>query len=159
VIEKELRMLDWTFELNSQPLSALKHGAISFPAFSGLGNHVNRRIAVCIANEGPIPTGTYYIVDRQTGGLLGPVRDMFGKHSDWFALYAIDGKIDDEVYCEKVKRGNFRLHPKGVYGISQGCITIESTADFQRLRLILKNSKQESVPGSNLFAYGKVVVK
>ena len=152
-------MLDWTFELNNQPMSTFKHGAISFPAFSGLSEHVNRRVSACFLNQGPIPPGTYYIFDRQTGGLLGPLRDMLGKHSDWFSLYAIDDKIDDEVNCEKVKRGNFRLHPKGIYGISQGCITIENAADFQYLQAILKSSKQEPVPGSKLLAYGKVAVK
>lgn len=73
--------------------------------------------------------------------------------------YAIDDKIDDEVYCGKVKRGNFGLHPKGIYSISQECITIENTANFKYLQAILKSSKQEPVPGSKLLAYGKVVVK
>lgn len=35
-----------------------------------------------------------------------------------FALCAADGKIDDETFCNKVKRGSFRLHPTGNLGIS-----------------------------------------
>lgn len=152
-------MIDCTFELNGKPMSKFKCGATSFSAFSGMGEHINRRISACIPNLGPIPPGTYYIFDRQSGGLLGPLRDLFNERSQWFALYAADEKIDDETYCKKVKRGNFRLHPKGIRGISQGCITIDSSHDYQFLRTILKNSKQESVPGSDLLAYGKVVVR
>ncbi len=139
-------------------MSTFKCGATSFPAFSGDGEHVNRRISACIHGKGPIPPGIYYIFDRQSGGLLGWFYDMFNDHSDWFALYAIDGKIDDETYCNKVKRGAFRLHPKGPRGISEGCITIDKPSDYQFLRQILKNSTPVVVPGSTLMAYGKVVV-
>lgn len=153
-------MLDWSFELNNKPISTFKCGAFSFPAFSGRGQHVNRRVSACIPNNGPIPPGSYYIFDRQSGGVLGAFYDMFGRHSNWFALYPIDKYIDDdEMFCEKVKRGQFRLHPKEGIGISQGCITIESHIDYQRLRAMLKNTKQQAVPGSKLLAYGKVVVK
>jgi hypothetical protein len=156
---KGFPMLDWTFELNDQPLSALKHGAIAFPAFSGLGSNVNRRVSACLAGKGPIPPGEYYLLDRQTGGRLGSLYNVFSNHEDWFALYANDGTVDDETYCNKVKRGNFRLHPKGPLGISEGCITIDTAEDFQRLRAILKNSKQVPIPGSKLPSYGKVTVK
>lgn len=84
---------------------------------------------------------------------------MFSDHSEWFALYAIDGKIDDETYCNQVKRGNFRLHPKGPRGISEGCITIEKLADFNYIRALLKSVAPAVIPGSDLKAYGKVVVK
>jgi len=109
-------MIDCTFELNGKPMSAFKCGATSFPAFSGLGEHVNRRTSACILNAGPIPPGAYYIFDRQSGGLLGPLRDLFTGRDIWFALYAIDNEIDDETYCKQVKRGLFRLHPKGPFG-------------------------------------------
>ena len=84
---------------------------------------------------------------------------MHNRHGDWFALYAADGKIDDETFCNQVKRGNFRLHPKGTAGISQGCITLESVADYQRLRTFLKGMPAQAVPGISLKAYGRVVVK
>ena len=151
-------MIDCTFELNGKPMSTFKYGATSFAAFSGDGEHINRRASACIPNQGPIPPGTYYIFDRQSGGLLGSFYDMFNEHSNWFALHAIDGKIDDESYCDKVKRGAFRLHPKGSRGISEGCITIEKHSDYQFLRTILKNITPVAVPGSTLKAYGMVVV-
>lgn len=152
-------MADFTFDLNGKRMSALKCGALSFPAFSGFGLHVNRRESVCLAKVGAIPPGQYYIFDRQSGGLLGPLKDMFTGRGEWFALYAIDGKIDDETFCNEVKRGNFRLHPKGQLGISEGCITVENRNDFHRLRAIIKGSPQVAVPGVDLKAYGRVLVK
>lgn len=152
-------MIDWTFELNNKPMSAFKSGAISFPAFSGLEEHRNSRISACMASVGPIPPGTYYIFDRQSGGLLAPLREMFNDKSQWFALYAVDGKIDDETLCNKVKRGAFRLHPKGIAGRSEGCITIDKVADFHHISAMLRGACQAEIPGSKLKAYGKVVVK
>lgn len=152
-------MIDCTFDLNGKPMSSLKCGAMSFPAFSGLGVHANRREYACHAGLGPIPPGIYYIFDRQSGGVLGSLRDMLSGHGDWFALYAIDEKIDDETFCNQVKRGNFRLHPKGTAGISQGCITLENRSDYQRLRATLKGLPPTTVPGIALKAYGRVVVK
>jgi hypothetical protein len=152
-------VINLTFELNNQPMSALKIGTRSYPAFSGLGSFVNKRATMCVSGFGAIPIGTYYIFDRQSGGLPGPLKDIFRDHSDWFSLYAINGEIDDETYCKQVKRGNFRIHPKGPAGISQGCITLENRSDFQRLRAMLKGSTTITVPGIALQAYGKVVVK
>lgn len=152
-------MLRCSFELNGKPMSMVNVYARQFPAFSGLGAHANRREFACHAGVGPIPPGLYYIIDRQSGGMLGPLRDLFSNKSDWFALYAADGKIDDETLCNKVKRGSFRLHPKGSLGISQGCITIDSRADFNILRARLKASSQIAIPGSALMAYGQMTVK
>ncbi|WP_273028582.1 DUF2778 domain-containing protein [Massilia timonae] len=152
-------MVECTFELNGKPMSLLKMGAIHLPAFSGLGSHVNQREFICTPNAGPIPPGTYYILDRQSGGRLGALRDLLRDRSEWFALYAADGKIDDEVFCNKVKRGNFRLHPNRVGGVSQGCITLANLADFNKLRFHVKASKQVDIPGSTLKAYGRIVVK
>ncbi len=152
-------MIDCKFELNGKPMSTFWCGATRFPAFSGLGEHVNRRASACILNKGPIPPGTYYIFDRQSGGLLGPLKDLFTGRDEWFALYAIDNFIDDETYCKQVKRGLFRLHPKGRFGISQGCIVIESRKDFLFLRTILKNTKSKTIPNVGLEAHGKVVVR
>ncbi len=152
-------MIDCKFELNGKPMSTLWCGASSFPAYSGLKGNVNRRSSACIAGSGPIPPGTYYIFDRQSGGLRGPLRDLFTNKDEWFALYAIDEAIDDQTYCDEVKRGQFRLHPSGPLGISQGCITVEKASDYQRLRAMLKGTEQIKVPGSELLAYGKVVVK
>ncbi len=152
-------MISCRFELNNKHMSTFWYGTRPFPAFSGIGEHRNRRLSVCIVNKGPTPPGTYYIFDRQTGELLGAFYDMFNDHSNWFALYAIDGKIDDETYCKEVKRGAFRLHPKGDLGISRGCITIESQTDYQFLRTLLRSSAPQVVPDSKLKACGKVVVR
>src|SRR5690606_8946848 len=122
-------------------------------------SHVNRRVSSCIPGTGPIPPGVYYIFDRQSGGLLGPLRDLFTGRDEWFALYADDGRIDDETFCKKVKRGEFRLHPKGTTGLSERCIVIDKKTDSMSLRAILKSSKQIAVPGIELKAYGRLVVR
>lgn len=152
-------MFQCSFELNSQPMSAFCIGAISYPAFSGLGHNANRRAVACVRGSGPIPPGTYYIFDRQSGGLLGPIRDMLNGRNDWFALYAADHHIDDETFCNEVRRGNFRLHPKGVTGRSEGCVVVDRESDFMQLRAILTSARPVSVPGTKLKAYGRLVIK
>lgn len=140
-------------------MSSFKLGATSFPAFSGIGKHVNRRTSACVINQGPIPPGEYFILDRESGGRLGWLYDLFNERRDWFALYANDKKIDDETWCNKVKRGEFRLHPKGVRGISRGCIVIDKATDFLFLGSILRNGTPELIPNTEIEAWGKVVVK
>lgn len=152
-------MKECTFELNGQPMSSFKMGATSFSAYSGLGVHINRRISACMPNLGPIPPGEYFILDRESGGTLGWLRDLWSGKGNWFALYANDGVIDDETWCEQVKRGQFRLHPKGRVGISNGCIVIEHSTDYQFLRSILRNGEPKAIPNSEFKAYGKVIVK
>jgi hypothetical protein len=148
-------MFQCTFELNGEPLSHFKAGSLSYPAYSGLAPHKNQRTAACMSNVGPIPPGEYYIFDRQSGGIFGRILDSFGRHEGWFALHAIDGKIDDETFCQEVKRGAFRLHPKG-FGISKGCIAIER--HFDQLSTMLRSVKPTAIKGSDLLAYGKVSV-
>ena len=140
-------------------MSSFKMGASSFPAFSGLGKHVNKSSSECFENLGPIPRGRYYIFDRQSGGILAPLRDLITGRDEWFALYAIDGNIDDETYCKKVKRGLFRLHPKGPQGISQGCIVIDDSSNFQLISSVLKSTRKETIPSVGLEAYGTVFVR
>ncbi|MNN19399.1 hypothetical protein D3C81_1326410 [compost metagenome] len=120
-------MLECTFELNGKAMSALRCGALAFPAFSGLDHHKNRPEFSCYASTGPIPRGTYYVVDRQSGGMLGSIRDSLRNKNEWFALYAVDGKIDDEAFCNAIRRGEFRLHPKGGQGISKGALPSRAT--------------------------------
>ena len=153
-------MIDCSFELNNKPMSSFKMGAPSFPAFSGMNEHVNRAISQCILNEGPIPKGIHYIFDRQSGGLFGPLKDLFSGKDEWFALYAIDNKINDETYCDQVKRGLFRLHPTDELGIgvSRGCITIKDWTDYQVIRSLLKGTKTKVIPEVGLECYGKVRV-
>jgi len=87
------------------------------------------------------------------------IKNLFRDRGDWFALYAIDGKLDDGTYCNQLLRGQFRLHPKGPRGISEGCITIDNPSDFYHVRALLKSRPPTPVAGSTLKAYGQVIVK
>lgn len=151
-------MADCTFTLNGKPLSALKCGPREFPAFSGQGNHINQRQFACSHGTGPIPPGIYFILDRESGGMLGGLRDIFTGRDKWFALYAADNRVDDETFCNNIIRGHFRLHPKGMRGVSEGCVVIDDAAQFESLRAILKGSLLRPIPGSHLKAYGKLTV-
>jgi len=149
-----------TFILNGKPMSTFNCNGALYNAFSGLNNKINKRDYVCEAGEGAIPPGTYFIVERQTGGRLGWLYDAFGGQDEWFALYANDGSIDDQTFCNKVRRGEFRLHPKGPRGISQGCITIERKVDFMAIRNTLINAKRIPIPAlPGTLAFGTVIVK
>lgn len=155
-------MFSCEFKLNDQPISklSLTHAGklFSYPAFSGFGPHVNRRVDACLNNVGPIPPGRYYILNRQSGGRLGWLRDLYQDRSDWFSLYAIDSKIDDETWCESVKRGEFRLHPKGTFGISEGCIVVDQMSKFVELRALLMSKPAQKLDGLNFAALGIVEV-
>ncbi|WP_429522902.1 tlde1 domain-containing protein [Paraburkholderia youngii] len=88
----------------------------------------HKAAGMCTPRIGAIPVGRYYIFDRRSGGILGPWKDRLNLNgnnkSEWFALYAIDANIDDDkVLCDGIIRGQFRLHPKGRLGRSEGCIT------------------------------------
>lgn len=152
-------MIQCSFELNNQPISMFRIHGLSLPAFSGLPPYVNVRAAGCLADFGPIPPGQYYVVDRRSGGRLGWLHDSFGGKSEWFALYAADGSIDDSTLCDDVQRGQFRLHPRGPRGISRGCIVIDNESDFQHMRALLVNNGLHPIPGSMLRAYGMVTVQ
>lgn len=147
-------MLDALFKL--QPEAALVIAGFSFPAFSGDGELRNRRTHMCVPNQGPIPVGTYYILDRETAFL-----EMFRKKQkkkEWLALYAKDRVINDERYCAGVLRGQFRLHSKGEHGVSRGCLTLEYDSDFALLRQILKSTEMEQIAGTRFMSYGTVLV-
>lgn len=148
----------FSFRLNGEQLSQLVTGTSQFPAYSGTGVHRNKKLSQCIPELGPIPSGQYYIIDRQSGGLLGPLRDLFSGKDEWFALYAIDKKIDDTTFCDMVKRGQFRLHPEGPLGISEGCVTIKSKAEYKKLRPIITNTKMMRIPNSKIETYGILTV-
>lgn len=151
-------MLECSFDLNGRPMSIVRCSGHSFPAFSGYGQQVNDRNFVCHINSGAIPSGSYYIVNRESGGLLGSIRDHLLQRTDWFALYAADASIDDKLFCNEVERGNFRLHPKRGTGNSKGCIVINRERDFQILRQMLLNHGTTPVSG-NIRAFGRLVVR
>lgn len=154
-----------TFALNKRSMSTLVVPGIgSFAAFSGSGRWRNDPEGVGVAKIGPLPAGRYYIVDRQSGGRLGWLRELLQDsfsgvdRSSWFALLREDGRIDDETFVGKVRRGEFRLHPVGPLGISEGCITLQRLSDFERLATALRNGRRSAIPNGGGQAYGTVEV-
>lgn len=153
-------MMGCSFELNGKPMSTFTFNSKSFSAFSGLGNSINDPSATCHKDAGPIPRGSYYIVDRQSGGRLGFLYDRLSGKKDWFALYAEDSHVDDfSDWCEGLLRGEFRLHPKVGVGISRGCIVIEQLSDFKVIEATLRARQPTPIPGTELCAWAKVTVK
>lgn len=155
-----------TFFLNRQSMSTLTcPGFGSIPAYSGLGAHVDDPGSTSLKKEGPLPTGTYYIIDRQSGGRVGWFNDLWHdvragtNRSQWFALYRNDGAIDDWTFVQGVRRGNFRLHPAGWWGVSQGCITLPHHRQFDKLRQFLKAQPTTRIPGTVIDYYGTVTVR
>lgn len=70
-----------------------------------------------------------------------------------------DGKIDDWTFVSGVRRGNFRLHPNGSWGVIDGCITLTSQSQFDRLRDYLLSQPTKMMPGSSTPYYGTVDVR
>jgi hypothetical protein len=158
------------FLVNNAPLSPLTiFGIGTFNAYSGNDQYRNRGGCTVVPENGPIPAGKYWIVDRPSGGVgskaLAWAKDewntIFGHpsdHSEWFALYRDGGKIDDSTWINGVKRGQFRLHPAGGHGISLGCITLPSRTDFLRIRNALLHTMTIPAGNSGLKAYGTIEV-
>jgi hypothetical protein len=134
-------------------------------AFSGKPRYVDNPSAQAVPDAGPIPKGTYYIIGRQSGGRLGWLWDFIKDrasdvHRDnWFALYRNGTSVSDYTFIDGVKRGNFRLHPSGRFGVSEGCITVQSQAQFDRLRAWLLSQDTKMIPGTNIPYYGTVMVR
>jgi hypothetical protein len=157
---------DWmgmvgTFILNDEPMSTFEIRGLKFNAFSGMNEYRNKVAFSCVPKIGPIPVGYYYIIDRPKGGWKTQaktrVEDMFreNKKGEWFALYAADGKVDDETFCNDVMRGQFRLHP-GTR--SEGCVTFENKGDFDVVRQMLLQGGKYTPSGLDFQVYGAVRV-
>jgi len=158
------------FIVNNKAISPLNlYGVGVFPAFSGNKIYRNRGGCTGIVDNGPIPAGRYWIVDRPTGGIRTRLQTWAvdawnaatripSDHAGWFALYRDDGMIDDFTWVKGVQRGQFRLHPIGGAGVSYGCITLTSQGDFQRLRRALLNTPKIQAGHSKLSAYGVIEV-
>lgn len=160
----ERAMIQCTFRLNGNGLSNLScPGNGFFPAYSGnVGHNRNNPDSVKVKGIGPLPPGKYYIVDRPRSFMtklkdIGATKYTGSDHSIWFALYRADNNIDDYTFVDEVERGNFRLHPAGYEGISNGCITLPSPSHFAVLREALMRTPKMIVSGS-LYAYGTVQV-
>jgi hypothetical protein len=144
--------------LNNLKYTTLTCEAGSFTAFSGDGPDRNNPDATADLDRGPIPLGRYFILDRQSGGFLGPIKDYFLNRDKWFALYRDDDDIDDQTYVDSVKRGLFRMHPLGPRRMSTGCIVLQYTSEFERLRSYILRSAVEYIPGTGIRTYGTVTV-
>ncbi|MFP3557195.1 DUF2778 domain-containing protein [Paraburkholderia sp. SIMBA_049] len=155
-----------TFTLNNRDTSTLVcEGFGTLEAFSGQKQGRDSPDEIATPKIGPIPPGTYYLVDRQSGGLMGWAYEAAGRYfglttdrHTWFALW--NPKTGDTTMVHGVTRGNFRLHPVGPAGLSEGCITLVNPGEFEYLqRFIRRSSPVLSVPGSELKAYGTVEVR
>jgi hypothetical protein len=162
--------LQGKFLVNNERFSPLTIcGVGSFLAFSGNEIYRNRGGCTALKNDGPIPAGRYWIVDRPSGGIGSRIR-MWAtdtansiirtptNHGEWFALYRDDGKIDDYTWVNGVERGNFRLHPIGGSGLSLGCITVQNIFYFQTIRRALLNTSTVPIQNTNLHAFGVIEV-
>lgn len=154
------------YNLNGQRMPTFMCVGIGgIAAFSGSGVNTNNPSAVAAKDSGPLPRGLYYIVARQSGGRMGWLYDFVKDqasgvhHDDWFALYRDDGQIDDYTMINGVRRGNFRIHPSGRFGRSEGCITIAAPGDVARLRQWLLAQKLGVIPRTSIPYYGTVIVR
>ncbi|UZS62426.1 DUF2778 domain-containing protein [Pseudomonas syringae] len=150
-----------TFELTGQATSLVKcSNNESYEAFSGKSAYANNPAEVGNAENGPLPPGRYYILDRESGGTLGwlrdPIRDLVARtdRGAWFSLYRDDGHVDDETFVNNVSRQNFRLHPVGPLGLSEGCVTLTSKIAFDLLSIYLRNMDGDRIPGAGQKYYG-----
>lgn len=155
-----------SFRLNGKRMSVLQcPGFGGVAAFSGDGKSINDPNATARQDEGPLPAGKYYIIDRQSGGRFGwledAVKDTFvhSNRREWFALYRNDGKIDDWTFVNGIRRGNFRLHPVGRLGESKGCVTLANPTQFDKLRAFLKSQPTAKIPGTDITYYGTLEVR
>lgn len=134
---------------------------MSWQVFSGnLGDCANNPACTGDVNIGPIPAGTYYIVQHGTGtfGWLWDALRWAGGYStksDWFELWSTDTN-SDQLTVNGVSRGEFRLHPVGPMGLSEGCVTVCSGFDILRQQLL--STPMGKVPGTNTEYYGKLTV-
>ncbi|MCL1826086.1 MAG: DUF2778 domain-containing protein [Betaproteobacteria bacterium] len=158
-------MFECTFTLNSQPMSLIKGLGFQYPAYSGFPAYRNKPTWQCIPYFGAIPVGRYAIVDKESGGLKSKIKDAIksvtsgSNHFEWFALYALDSHVDDELFCAGVRRGEFRIHAAGYFGRSEGCITLPNPTDFHMLRSRILVHKNTAIPGASITGYGVLDVK
>jgi hypothetical protein len=155
-----------TFRLNNERTSRLYcSGFGGVTAYSGQKDGRDNPRAVAIENIGPIPPGKYYLLDRHSGGRMGWFYDMISQASrlstdrtKWFMLW--NERTGDSTFINGVRRGEFRLHPAGSRNTSEGCITVQSPDEFDRLeRYIRSRGPDTPVPGTTDKAYGVVVVQ
>ena len=166
-------MLHGTFELinNSKSKSLLFFpGVGGFEAYSGNKQYRNQAGCTHVKDIGPLPVGKYWIVNRPTGSLKSEFKQLITKdvinnilqkpspREEWFALYRDDGLINDSTYINQVQRTAFRLHPRGFWGDSYGCITVDSYAEYKLIHKALLAQATQRIPNTNIITYGTITV-
>ncbi|MDO5666512.1 MAG: DUF2778 domain-containing protein [Alcaligenaceae bacterium] len=115
-------------------------GIGNFKVFSSSDAETRNRIECSHLTNATLPPGSYWIVDRPRGGVRSRMIAMIqgfvsgNDRDDWFALYRIDEKFDDETEIQGNTRSNFRIHPRSYAGTSYGCITFEHQSDYNVFR-------------------------
>lgn len=129
----------------------------NYEVFTGLdkfGSNVNCSLRM----HGPIPTGSYYIVDRESGSWANVLRTLsidiykyiryraVNDHAKWFSLISTVSRADN-LNASQIARGGFRLHPVNSdgMGISEGCITLSHYAEFHVLRSALMATESKEI--------------
>jgi uncharacterized protein RhaS with RHS repeats len=144
------------FELNGKAEGSLECACgEKYRAFSGNGAYRNQPDATSVKDNGPLPEGTYYIVDRPRGGPISQAAAFVTGKSKWFALYRDDGSVGDSTSEKGVARSEIRLHPGSR---SYGCMTLKDDVDFDHLRNRLLKTSTGTIPGTNIKYYGTVLV-
>lgn len=154
----------FSMTLNSQEIAQLKltyadangkQQTKTYSVFSGAGEDRNNPASTDKADAGPLPLGKYYVVDRESGGRLGRLRDWWNDKDIWFALYRDDGHVNDSTIINGVKRGQFRMHPGSR---SVGCVTFIKRKEFDEMREILLATPTAPIPGGSTQYYAILTV-
>jgi hypothetical protein len=155
---------NFTFNMNTGVLthdcSCLAGGTeISAATFSGNYQYRNDRNSSHVVSQGAIPLGRYFITEPY----LYKPNSPFGSDT-FYKLFKDDGSPDDQTDVVDPStglvrtRGKFRFHP-GSYSI--GCVTVpkEDKKAWQRIEYLLKKTKVEFIPGTNIPYYGTLTVR
>jgi RHS repeat-associated protein len=144
-------------ELNSRPTTTmLSSFDTTYTVYSGNPPYRNQPDATSLRAQGPLPEGTYYIVDRPMGGtetFLSAIIQRTG-----FALYRRDALINDATFVDGIFRNQFRLHAEGPRQSSEGCIVVLADESYKELRKRLLSTRREAIPGTSLLHYGTITV-
>lgn len=153
------------FYLNKADFAPLVFpGVGTFMAYSGNKGYRNQPGCTFVTDNGPLPVGRYWIVDRHVGGMRTQFREslatLFRRNirADWFGLYRDDGSVNDYTWIDGIKRGSFRLHPAGSRQLSLGCLSVHHPTDFYMLREALLRTPKIQIPGAELSAHGTIEV-
>ncbi|MEK6235547.1 MAG: DUF2778 domain-containing protein [Planctomycetales bacterium] len=132
---------------------------VSFPVFFRGGEEQGNPHTADQADSGPLPKGTYYVVDGSVSGSaggsasgrLGRLWDWISGKDSWFALRRDDGNLKGATDVNDA----FRMHPETR---GDGHVTFLHRNQFATLRNILFATKKETIPGSKTRYYATLQV-